>query len=104
MRLVTVGLAMLALVEGAAAADFEPYLRGSIGDGLARANTGWGGFYAGIQAGYASSGIDFSHSSSAMVSVTGTIHIVSLSSPASNKRLISSLIHGATSVAPPTKV
>jgi opacity protein-like surface antigen len=67
MRWLMCALIVAGSVQGATAADLSdlPILRGSTYDSGAPAR--WDGFYAGAQAGFATSGTDFSNSTSSLV-------------------------------------
>lgn len=71
MRRMVLAVALVAVVQGAQAADFPddlPVLRGSFPEGLNVRARNWSGYYAGGQAGYSSANVDFSRAHSGMTS------------------------------------
>jgi outer membrane immunogenic protein len=63
MRRVMIGLGILGLAQGAAAADLEPYLRGSM-----TPTYHWSGAYGGAQVGYSNASFNFTNSETALAS------------------------------------
>jgi opacity protein-like surface antigen len=70
MRRFLLAAVMFGAASGAQAADMPDFLRGSIPPTLSTASRNWDGWYAGGQAGYESSSMDFSRS---VVSLTNFI-------------------------------
>jgi opacity protein-like surface antigen len=68
MRKFLVAAAMMAVAQGAEAADMPdlPILRGAMTDGLTSSRTIWHGYYAGVQAGTGQSDTNFAHSTDAV--------------------------------------